>query len=1129
MTVLETRPGTLIENRYQVLETIGSGGMGTVFRVSDEAAAGEVLALKIMKVEENAKRYTQLERRFREEFRILTQLRHPHLVTVYDYGVTSEGVLYYTMEWVDGSNLHPGRSPLLPTETLPVMVQICRALAYLHARGVIHGDLKPQNVILTRTGQTSAPHIKLVDFGLAQEIRVAKVSSRYYTPDYAAPEAKEGRNLDQRTDLYSLGAVWFAMLMGEAPRFMEGPGKQRLIRFNLESDLMEMPRVPPALATIIARLLATAPTDRYPSANAVLDAVNTVTEEEYRLETRETARSYALRTHFVDREEELGALQSAWSAVEAGAGHLAVVGGEAGAGKSRLLEELETQVEIAGGRVLWGRNTEQGGSAYHPWRDVLRVLLRYLDGTSRLTALLEEVGPVLATLLPELWRRPIIADQDLPLGLTPEAARRRLTEAILAVLRAAGAQRPTVIVVEDVQWADAATLGFMNHLVEAGVPKGIFVAATYRSEETPSDHPLHSWDGAEVTRVEVRRLPPEMTTKLAQSMLGLENLPEALAARIQRATAGNALFVQELLRSLASEQDVLTRSVAGWTLDEEALATVSLPLSIQQVIKRRLSQIRMETQAVLRWASVMGEIFWESAVAAVGEVSPSQVHAALAEALDQGLVTVFSTSTLAGEREYHFEHLTVQEVSYATIPSTLQQQYHRTAAEWLAARPTEERDEYLAAIGEHYEAAQALEQAAQWFAQAGQRAQEMYAPETAIEYYQKALAQLPDAAGNQRLRMTLNSNLGEVLRHKARFTEAVTAFGHALAVAEEIDDVLTQVQVYCELSHVLDRLGEHQEALASAQRAQKLARAKDAQREIVEALILQGWALLRLGRLTEAIEIGDQVVQLSESLAILERKGAVYTLRSAYNLLGGLSMMQADYDQAVYYMKKGVEVSQEMGDLRSVAASLNNLGEIRREQGDYESAVEIYREGVVVARKIDNRLVETTLLSNLGGAQIGSGDFQGAEKNLRRAIALAQDAGHGGLSETYRFLADVLLQQDKAAEALTAAKEALAIGQTVGRQAQIAAAWHTLGEVVARLGKPLDIEAEVYRAGDCFSEAVDLWVAIGAPAERARTLRAWADYESKLGHAERGQTLSQKARDIFEELGMSEEMETRGL
>lgn len=404
MTGTVYKVNELIENRYRVLSVLETGGMGVLYRVADETKDGQMIALKTIKVDVPGMESPESAAHFQREFQILTRLRHPNLVSVYDYGITTRDDLYFTMEWAQGHPLGHWQSSLKPGTITPLIIQICRALAYLHARGVIHGDLKPGNVLMA-DGQ-----VKLVDFGVALEMRSVEARAHYYTPGYTAPEVKLQRPVDQRMDLYSLGALWYAMLIGEPPMFADG--SDRLILFSLSEALETQAEIPVEISAVVARLLATSPANRYGSANEVIEAINRVTGSQYTLETRETASSYALRTHFVDRETEFGILWNLWQRAQAGEGQLVLMSGEAGVGKTRMIEEFEVRAELEGTHVVWGQCVESEGVAYRPWREVLRVLTRYVESGNR--QVMQRTGPVLAALLPELWERPSMAGLGQP-------------------------------------------------------------------------------------------------------------------------------------------------------------------------------------------------------------------------------------------------------------------------------------------------------------------------------------------------------------------------------------------------------------------------------------------------------------------------------------------------------------------------------------------------------------------------------------------------------------------------------------------------------------------------------------------------------------------------------------------
>jgi len=1083
--------GDLIENRYRVLDMIGSGGMGTLYRVSDEAKKGDVVvALKTVSLEEQATEMS--EERFQREFQLLTQLRHPNLVSVHEYGVTAEGELYFTMEWVQGGDLNPDKRPLEPGATIPTMVQICRALAYLHARGVIHGDLKPHNVLLAGY---SGERVKLVDFGLALEVRSAEARARYYTPGYSAPEVKQLRPADHRMDLYSLGAMWYALLVGEPPIFMPGPGKERLIRFALEEALQAQSQIPIALGEVIARLMATAPDDRYSSANQVIEAVNEVTGSTYELETRETVSSYALRTRFVNRETEIEVLRTAWGRAKNSNGGLTVISGESGVGKTRLLEELELQAELEGARVVWGQCVERGGSAYRPWREVLRVLLRYVEGADEAELDLQRVGPVLAAILPELWEREYMAGLEPPAELDPQAAQRRLQDGIVRALRAAARLRPTVVMIEDAQWADEATLELLLHLARVPGSAGLLTCITYRSEEVEAQHPLTRLRGEGVQHVKVEQLTPKVTTDLARSMLGLEELPLLLTERLQQTTGGNALFVQELIRSLAAEEEVLRRTVEGWQVDGEALKEARLPESIQQVVERRLGQLSPETRQVLLWAAVVGMVFWEEAAAEVGQVTRARVRAGLREGLEQELIVVRDESSLVGEREYLFNNPTVREVVLESVPPQERQGCHGRAAAWLMGRSEDEVEEHLGLIAGHLEEAGRIEQAALYLRRAGEQAAERFSNAEAVGYLSRALDLTPEDNLMERYALLLARekvyDLQGMREAQARDLAALEE------LAEGLDDDVRRAEAALRQANYADMTGDYPAAIATARTAVGLAQKVGDTNQEAAAYMRWGGTLWRQGKYEAAKDRLEQALALAQAASV--RRVEADSLR----YLGLVSWNQGDHSGAGTYFEQALHIYREIGDPRYESGTLNNLGLISIEQGNSAEGRRYCEQALQIFRDIGERRGEGLLLGNLGVLYDQQGNYAQArtyyEQSLRIRREIDDRIGEC-MALTNMGLLFHNLGDDEAAKEHS--QQGLRIAQEIGERR-----WQ--GFALTNLGHALEGQGLMAEAAQSYRQAVEIRgelgernLAIESLAGLARASLGQKDLSLALTHVE---------------------------
>lgn len=261
---------TVVDNRYELVEPLGSGGMANVYLAHDEVLDRHV-AIKVLRDQ-----YADDEEfvgRFRREAQSAARLSHPHIVQIYDWGRSGEGAYYIAMEYVPRGTLKDRirrDGALAPAAAMGVALQISDALSAAHEQGVIHRDIKPQNVLVTRAGD-----VKVTDFGIARAASspVTTTNAVLGTAGYMSPEQATGKPIGLATDLYSLGVVLFEMLTGALPYEADNPVALSMMHVNElpRSPREANPEVPRALDALVLKLLAKDPEDRYSSAGALAD------------------------------------------------------------------------------------------------------------------------------------------------------------------------------------------------------------------------------------------------------------------------------------------------------------------------------------------------------------------------------------------------------------------------------------------------------------------------------------------------------------------------------------------------------------------------------------------------------------------------------------------------------------------------------------------------------------------------------------------------------------------------------------------------------------------------------------------------------------------------------------------
>ncbi|MCS6871871.1 MAG: serine/threonine-protein kinase, partial [Anaerolineae bacterium] len=330
----------LIGNRYSLIRRIGEGGMGVVFEAEDRLN-GRLVALKCLKARsEQDYSDTYHRQQLAREFQILAGLRHPHIISVLDFGYDSDLQPYFTMPLLQGAkNILSVASGRMLYGKVRLLIETLQALNYLHRHGILHLDLKPNNILVEPNGRT-----RVLDFGIATEISHKPETSG--TLEYMSPEALSGQAVSYAADLYAVGVIAYQIFSGRHP-FVANSIAQLIYKVLTEPVDSEPLDAPLAIRQIIVRLLAKKPEERYPSAcdamMAFYEAIQAVPSE-----PRSLRESVIQSPKFVGREAELKTFDEAIAQALAGRGSAWLIGGESGVGKSRLLDEVRIRALVKG-------------------------------------------------------------------------------------------------------------------------------------------------------------------------------------------------------------------------------------------------------------------------------------------------------------------------------------------------------------------------------------------------------------------------------------------------------------------------------------------------------------------------------------------------------------------------------------------------------------------------------------------------------------------------------------------------------------------------------------------------------------------------------------------------------------
>jgi serine/threonine-protein kinase len=585
------RPEKPVE-RYLVKGELASGGMGVVYRVLDRST-NEERALKRMKSDGEAQPF--LVEAFEREYQVLAGLDHPRIIRVFDYGVDELGP-YYTMELLEGQDMRAaGRLPF--RDACLYLRDVATSLALLHARRLIHRDLSPTNVRMTADG-----HCKLLDFGALAAFGYSRLVVG--TPPGIPPEALGTAPLDQRADLYALGALAYWMLTGHHAY----PAKEIA---ELEQMWLASPRapsetveeIPAELDILVLSLLSGDPLARPASAAEVIARLTVIGElpAEDHGDAERLAQSFLLSPRFIGRSDELHELRRRADEAVRGRGGAVRIEAIAGMGRTRFLEEIGVRAQLAGASVL-----RVDASMYRHAQGTARALaIRALDAFPQLA---RECGvrhrAALAVLGHEVEAR-LPARGSLPPGAAANVASDAAGGGPEAWFAEISRTKPLVIEVDNVEYADAASLGLLAALAKISGEQRLLVVVTERvRREPPPPVGLVTLRGL-CSRIELSGLGPGETLELARSLFGDAPSVERYAEWLHGRTAGSPLHCVEISRQLVAKQ-IIRYHGGMWMLPVDR-PDAALPSALEDALSIRIASLSLDARGLVECLSLQRE------------------------------------------------------------------------------------------------------------------------------------------------------------------------------------------------------------------------------------------------------------------------------------------------------------------------------------------------------------------------------------------------------------------------------------------------------------------------------------------------------------------------------------------
>jgi len=821
-----------------------------------------------------------------------------------------------------------------------------------------------------------------------------------------------------------------------------------------------------------------------------------------------------LSSSLVGRDKEYTQLIGHLEAASRGRGKLVIIDGEVGIGKTRLVQELLDRAE-PDFHLLIGRCYEsEVALPYQPLVEALRGYLPTLD-LSRIqvsSLWLREVSK----LIPELSE--VLPDLPNSVPLNSDTERNRLFEGVIQFLVAISHQRPLILFIDDLHWADQATLALLQYLARHVTRERVLLIGAYRTEDLNGllANTMRSLrqDGL-LSRITLRRLTLEEVTTLIREMAGMESGGEKFSRRLYQETEGNPFFISEVIRSLF-EEGVLYRDEHGWSTDLKDFATsyaqILIPPSVRDVIQARLNRLDETSYQVLETAAVFLQQFYFVTVQRACDKDEDEALDAFDRLLSAQLIKEVEVGIRGSS--YNFDHDKIREVAYQRMSGARRQQVHRRVGEAMEIEYRNRLDEVVSRLAHHFAAGGDREKALRYSIKAGDRARELYANEEAVAYYQRAL----ELAESEEELATIYEGLGDVYALVGKYQPAIESYKAVLDSAGEGPDKRRAAEIHRKMGRVCERNGGRDLALEHFIVGRQILESDGPSLEMVRLDSGMAFLNIRQGQYEEAIRLCQRSLDMLEELP--ENVDSRKERARIYNNLGSIYLNWSDYPRATEHFEKSLVIRIENGDTHGTAILYNNLGVVYERQGNYERAFEYHRQSFELEKEIGDIYGLAISHTNLGLIFSRREDYSQALNHLEEAVSICGDIEcEWLLPETYRIISEVRLGLGEITEALELGQASLEMAHKTGDKVFEGVAHRVLGKVMA-LGCQQWEEGEQH-----FSKSIDILKALGNEHELGKSYYELGLVLRDKGEVDRAREHLFQAIEIFERTGAAERLE----
>ncbi|MDD4908384.1 MAG: AAA family ATPase, partial [Candidatus Omnitrophica bacterium] len=842
-------PGQTIANRYKLSEELVSDYLGVLYKAQDLHDNKPVLVSLLS--EKSLSRPLEVLLRFKRSAEQVSKLNHPNLLKTISVG-EFDSKTYLVHENFDSqvlsSYLNQPQNLSQPWDidkAVELIFQISSALSVAHEQNILHQSIQPANILISQAQPQSA---KLFNFGFSILKDISKITEKediISTFGYLSPESSGilRKPIDARSDIYSLGILFYQLLTGRSPYIADDISS--LIHQHIAIKPTPPSRlnnqIPPVLDNIILRLIAKEPTERYQSLQGLVHDF-----KEYQRQRKEgkvlidfeIARSDRLAqlsfsTKLIGRDKELSQLNELLNKTKQGQGSLALVFGEPGIGKSRLVDELRGSIHSLNGLFC-------GGKCYQyefrtPYKVFAEAIDAYIEKIKRLSQkeqemyikrikeTLGELGGEVVKISPSLTD--LIGTPPKLIELEPEKEKIRFLITVTNFLICLSTvESPLLMFLDDLQWVDDGTLEFLERFAEKLQNTSTLLIVSYRDTEVDQAHPLAQLiEKLKEQNIPLSEIPvkfftlAETSQMVSQIIMEKEDSVLPLTNELQERAKGNPFFTLELLHSLVDSQ-VIHLKEDHYVYNLDKLKDVNLPTTIVEAVLSRMKDLSADTLKILSYASVMGkEIDFKLLIELTNTTSEQ-----ILSSIEKGIQGQVLYRDLTGKENVFFMHDRIREAFYRRVSEGERIPLHKHIAEIIEEQNKDNIGPVLYDLAYHFTQAKLEDKALQYSMPAADKAKSSYANNLAIDLYNavKVILESQNKIKSGQYVEVLE-NLGDAYRLAGKFEESIAVLKTCESLIPAQDKV-HKAQVLSRIGDTLFDKGERDESVRTLENALRI-------------------------------------------------------------------------------------------------------------------------------------------------------------------------------------------------------------------------------------------------------------------------------------------------------------------